>query len=426
MGSGSSAVGESIGMSLDTLISSSLLQPRTPTPATGSTALVLMGGGARTAYQAGVLKALHHMLAREAAPGGAAAFPFQILLGTSAGALNATYLASVADKGLAALSSLGDFWATLKSEQVYDLATPAWARSGRLLAGWALSRQVKKHRALLDSTPLVNTLHNAIDLMRLEHNLQHNVLRAVAVTASSYTTGVHWTFCQSGPLHPQEPWGRPDRRADMQPITIEHLMASAAIPFLFRAVPLWVNGHKEFFGDGSMRQSSPLSPAIHLGARKVLAIGVGQPQRAGMVRQNEDEPSVGTIAGHAMASVFNDTLQTDVEQAQRVSRTLRSLPSELMQALPYQPVDVLVIQPTQSMDELALRHVQALPESTRHMLEGLGALSTTRGTASSAAALASYLLFERPFVQALMDMGEYDASMRRDELLDFFRRGDTG
>jgi NTE family protein len=213
--------------------------------------------------------------------------------------------------------------------------------------------------------------------------------------------------------------------ADMQPITIEHLMASAAIPFLFRAVPLWVSGHKEFFGDGSMRQSSPLSPAIHLGAQKVLAIGVGQPQRAGLIRQNEDEPTAGTIAGHAMASVFNDTLQTDVEQAQRVSQTLNALPPALRQALPYQPVEVLVMQPTQSMDDLALRHVQSLPRNTRDMLEGLGALSTSRGTASSAAALASYLLFERPFVQALMDLGAYDAHMRRDELLAFFRSTPT-
>ena len=408
-------------MSLDTLITNSLLPPAKEAAPQRHTALVLMGGGARTAYQAGVLKALSVMLSRDAAGNGVPAFPFQVLVGTSAGALNVAYLASVAHKGMAALTALGQFWRNLQSDQVYELATPAWARANRLLAGWALNQQVKKHRALLDNTPLVNTLHQAIDLLQLEQNLNHSVLEAVAVTASSYTTGVHWTFCQTSPQNPVEPWGRPDRRGDVQPITIEHLMASAAIPFLFRAVPLWVNGHKEFFGDGSMRQASPLSPAMHLGAQKVLAIGVGQPQRSGLVRQSEDDPSVGTIAGHAMASVFNDTLQTDVEQAQRVSRTLRSLPPDLMRALPYKPVDVLAIQPSQSMDELALQHVNALPPTTRDMLVGLGALTTTRGTASSGAALASYLLFEKPFVQALMDMGEYDAHVRRDELLAFFR-----
>jgi NTE family protein len=198
-------------------------------------------------------------------------------------------------------------------------------------------------------------------------------------------------------------------------------MASAAIPFLFRAVPLWVHGQCEFFGDGSMRQTSPLSPAIHLGARKILAIGVGQPQRAGMVRQTGDEPTAGTIAGHAMASVFNDTLLTDVEQTQRVTRTLRQLPTPLVGALPYQPVDVLAIQPSSSLDALALAHVNALPATTRDMLVGLGALSTGRTAAGSAAALASYLLFEPSFVQAVMDMGEADANTRRDELLAFFK-----
>ncbi|MDP3134469.1 MAG: patatin-like phospholipase family protein [Burkholderiaceae bacterium] len=409
-------------MSLDTVITSSLLTPPQATAHRDSTALVLMGGGARTAYQAGVLKALTAML-RHDTPERAPPFPFQLMVGTSAGALNVTYLASQAHNGLDALPKLADFWQTLRSEHVYRLDTPMWARTNKLVAGWALSRQVQRHRALLDSDPLVHTLHNAISVSQLEANLAQGVLAGVAVTASSYSTGVHWTFCQTSPDHPSRPWGRPDRRADMQPITIEHLMASSAIPFLFRAVPLWVNGRKEFFGDGSMRQSSPLSPAIHLGARKVLAIGVGQPQRAGLVRQSEDEPTAGTIAGHAMASVFNDTLQTDVEQAQRVSRTLRSLPSRLTEALPYRPVEVLSIQPSESMDELALRHVGALPASTRDMLVGLGALSTTKGSVGSAAALASYLLFEPPFVRALIGMGEFDAHARRDELLAFFRPG---
>ena len=407
-------------MSLDTVITSSLLpHPHRPAP-TALTALVLMGGGARTAYQAGVLRALAPMLKRQAwfNP---ANFPFQTLVGTSAGALNVTYLASQADDGLQALTGLAEFWQALRSHQVYRLDAPAWVRISRLLAGWALSRQVRNHRALLDNTPLVDTLHKAIDLTRLERNLARNTLDSVAVTASSYTSGVHWTFCQTAPGHAGQPWGRPDRRADMQPITIEHLMASAAIPFLFRAVPLWVHGQREFFGDGSMRQTSPLSPAIHMGARKILAIGVGQPQRAGMVRQTGDEPTAGTIAGHAMASVFNDTLLTDVEQTQRVTRTLLQLPPSLMGALPYQPVDVLAIQPSSSLDALALAHVDALPISTRDMLVGLGALSTGRSAAGSAAALASYLLFEPSFVHAVMEMGEADANARREELLAFFK-----
>lgn len=407
-------------MSLDTVITSSLPHAPPQAPRANLMGLVLMGGGARTAYQAGVLRALATLLKRQAwyTP---QAFPFQTLVGTSAGALNVTYLASQADTGLQALATLAEFWQRLRSHQVYRLDAPAWVRMSRLLAGWALSRQVRTHQALLDNTPLVDTLHKAIDLTRLERNLAQHTLDSVAVTASSYTTGVHWTFCQTAPDRANPPWGRPDRRADMQPLTIEHLMASAAIPFLFRSVPLWVHGQREFFGDGSMRQTSPLSPAIHLGARKILAIGVGQPQRAGMVTQKGDEPSAGTIAGHAMASVFNDTLLADVEQAQRVTRSLQQLPAAISAALPFKPVEVLVIQPSQSLDALAQAHVNALPAPTRDMLVGLGALSMRRNTAGSAAALASYLLFEPAFVQAVMDMGERDAHARREELLHLFR-----
>ena len=404
-------------MSLDTLISRNILAADTPDSAVNGCALVLMGGGARTAYQAGVLKALAAML--DASTANPQRFPFRWLFGTSAGALNAAYLGSQAAQGLAALTQLAHFWRGLRSEQVYRLDAPGWVRANRLVAGWTLARQVRRHRALLDTMPLVDTLHRAIDLKALEHALEQRHIDVLGVSASSYTSGEHWTFCQTRADSPVQPWHRPGRRADFQPITIEHLMASSAIPFLFPAVPLWVDGHREHFGDGSMRQLSPLSPAIHFGARRVLVIGVGQPQRSGLAARVSHEPTAGTIAGHAMASVFHDTLQSDVEQTQRVSQTLAQLPPHLAAALPYRPVEVLALQPSFSLDELALKYIGALPRPTRNTLVGLGALDTGRAAAGSAAALASYLLFEPDFVSALMELGETDARQRQDELMRF-------
>jgi NTE family protein len=394
-----------------------MLAADTPDSAADGCALVLMGGGARTAYQAGVLKALAAML--DASTAKPQRFPFRWLFGTSAGALNAAYLGSQAEQGLAALTQLAHFRRGLRSEQVYRLDAPGWVRANRLVAGWTLARQVRRHRALLDTLPLVDTLHRAIDLKALEHALEQRHIDVLGVSASSYTSGEHWTFCQTRSDSPVQAWHRPGRRADFQPITIEHLMASSAIPFLFPAVPLWVDGHREHFGDGSMRQLSPLSPAIHFGARRVLVIGVGQPQRSGLAARVSHEPTAGTIAGHAMASVFHDTLQSDVEQTQRVSQTLAQLPPHLAAALPYRPVEVLALQPSFSLDELALKYIGALPRPTRNTLVGLGALDTGRAAAGSAAALASYLLFEPDFVSALMELGESDARRRQDELMRF-------
>jgi NTE family protein len=417
-------------MHLDDLTQTDTLGGRLGQPPQSITrGLVLMGGGARTAYQAGVLQALAALI--KPPNDKADAFPFQVLVGTSAGALNATYLASRAIDGLAALSGLGEFWQGLHSDLVYHLPDTPMAKFSRWATALGVSLSARKQGAALDSMPLVDTLHRRIALNNIELALSRGDLKALAVTASSYTTGVHWTFCQTHQLASAQAWNRPGRRAELQDITIEHLMASSAIPFLFPATPLWVDGNMEYFGDGSMRQSSPLSPAVHLGANKILAIGVGQPQRRSMdltsasfqaSLSSKQRPSLGNIAGHAMASVFNDTLMADVEQVQRVNQSIQQLKNHLSehhgltvaQSLPFREVEVLAMQPSESLDALAQAHVHELPRPVRRVLEGLGALK------GSGAGLASYLLFEPGFLRALIALGARDVAMRKEELLDFF------
>jgi len=401
-------------MALGTIIYSGLMQEGGE-----RRALVLMGGGARTAYQVGVLKAMAALLQQTGSPA-AYGFPFQVLVGTSAGAINATSLAGYAELGLQAFSELGRFWEVVRSADVYrinETSAKAWfGGSNKYLAAINLTRGALAHGAILDNTPLIATLRKAISFDGIERALQQNVLSSVAVTASSYSSGVHWTFCHADDDSATLPWNRPGRRAEFQRITVDHLMASSAIPIVFPATALQVDGQTEYFGDGSMRQISPLSPALHLGAHRIMVIGVGQPKRTGLGHDapTQERPGLSAVASHAMASVFHDTLQADVEQAQRVTETLKRLPPELAAVLPYRPVQVFAMQPSQSLDALALAHAAELPHATRQSLGGLI-------SGSGGASLASYLLFEPGFIEALVRLGQRDAYARAAEIIEFFR-----
>lgn len=396
-------------MSLDTIIHSGLRLFGRPT-----VALVLMGGGARTAYQVGVLRALARML--RAHPAASRTFPFQILVGTSAGAINAAFLAGRAMQGLQAFEQLAEFWGRLRSTDVYHLNVPPWVRFSRVAVALSLSRHARANGAMMDNTPLAKTLRQGILLGGIADALRSNTIDALAVTGSSYTSGVHWTFCHTASRAEFKGWSRPGRRAEYQPVTIDHLMASSAIPFLFPSTALQVDGRAEHFGDGSMRQVTPLSPAMHLGARKILVVGVGQPERSGLFSDTVSTPSrgptLGSMAGHVMASVFHDTLQADVEQTQRVNQTINQMPREVAAAMPYRAIDVLAIAPTRSLDGLAQTHTKELPAVIRDALSALGMLKGSGGT------LASYLLFEPGFVQALIAMGENDAETLKEEMLE--------
>ncbi len=387
------------------------------------TALVLGGGGARAAYQVGVLRSLARIRREMLGQGWREGNPFGVICGSSAGAINAAALASLSDRFDAGVEALARIWSHFSADQVYRADSLGMVRSGTqwltmLSLGWALARWGRaKPRSLLDNQPLAELLHRVVPLHRLPGLLEHGHLRALAVTASSYSNGEHHTFYA---MHqPVAPWLRSQRVAVPCVVRHEHLLASSAIPFVFPAQRLSVSGQEGWFGDGSMRQTAPLSPAIHLGAKRLLVVGAGRlHEPGGRAVANHSYPSLAQVAGHALSSIFLDALTVDIERAQRINRTLAMLPPEAMAHTPLRPLEVLVISPSVRLDDLAAEHLGSLPRAVRALLRGAGV--SGRGQAASGSALASYLLFEAPFTQALMALGERDAMARRIEVQAFF------
>ncbi|WP_075795289.1 patatin-like phospholipase family protein [Massilia putida] len=381
------------------------------------TGLILSGGGARAAYQAGVMQAISRILGEAGWP--AARNPFEIICGTSAGALNAAALACRADDFGDAVGHLAHVWEGINVAQVYRADSIGVLRSGArwlslLSFGWMLRQwHAAPPTSLLDNTPLVGLLHRMLDLPRLDAALASGCLEALAVTASSYSGGQHVTFYQSE--REIAPWKRHQRVALAGQIGVDHLLASSALPFIFPAVPLYLDGHMEFCGDGSMRQLAPIAPAIHLGAHRVLVVGAGRMnETVNHLPARVRYPSVAQIAGHALSSIFLDGLAMDIERLQRVNATLAMVPDELLAKTPLRRIELLAIVPSERLDDIAARHAASLPVPVRTLLGGIGA-TETRG-----AALASYLLFEGGYTRELMALGQRDTYARRHDVLEFF------
>ncbi|THF63172.1 patatin-like phospholipase family protein [Pseudothauera nasutitermitis] len=370
-------------------------------------ALVLTGGGARAAYQVGVLAAI-----RELRGGQATGNPFPILCGTSAGGINAAALAVYADDFNAAVRRLTRIWRNFHVERVYRTDPAAlfgtglrWG--GALTLGWAI-RQTP--RSLLDNSPLRALLERVLDFSRIGRAIDAGHLYAVSVTASGYTSGESLAFFEAVPE--VQPWRRAQRVGVRERLGVDHLLATSALPFVFPAVRI----HREYFGDGSMRQLSPISPAIHLGAERILVVGAGRLAEEGRQR-TDNYPSLAQIAGHALSSIFLDGLAVDLERLARINATVGALsPAQRAAAgIALRPIETLVISPSRRLDTIAGHHRGSLPRLLRTLLRGVGAMRRDGST------LLSYLLFEPGFTRALIELGYADTLARRGEVSDFLR-----
>jgi len=374
-----------------------------------SKALVLTGGGARAAYQVGVLKGVSKILPRSVYN------PFPIICGTSAGAINALSIAGRAGPFRLRTQKLERIWHELTPADVYRTdATGVIKNTFHLLASFVHSGYgIGKPISLLDNSPLRQMMENYVKFDYLDTAINNGELQAIAITAMSYASGKSVTFFQGQDQIPA--WNRSRRRGEKIDINIDQLMASTAIPGLFPAVK--ING--DYFGDGAVRQLKPISPALHMGATKLFIIGVSDnPIHSQRPTKLEHSPSTAQIVGHMFNSAFIDAVESDLETLQSINRLASALPQSLREKnniTDLNPVDVLAISPTESIDTIAQEHIHELPRSLRLFLRLTGA--TAQGGGSSAA---SYLLFEPGFCRKLIDLGMRDAQAKEDEIRQFF------
>jgi len=363
--------------------------------------LVLTGGGARSAYQVGVLLALAELLPR-------ARNPFQVIVGTSAGAVAASVLAAEAHRWRRAVAGLERVWANFRSHQVFHVDAPHMLRGG---AHWVLALMsgglvLAPPKSILDNSPLRELLERQVDCGGIRRSIARGHLRAFALCATSYVSGYSVAFFDG--FQSIHDWSRATRIGRHCEFTLDHLMASVAIPLLFPPIRI----DDEFFGDGAMRQLNPLSPAIHLGADRLLIIGVRARRAAGVAvnRMQPLMPTPGEIFGYMLDTLFTDQIYGDLEQLERINTLVESAPEA---ARGERHVETLMLAPSVDPREIAAHHLAEMPRGLRALLRVIG------GRDASGAQLASYLMFECGYTRALIELGYRDAMEARSALVAF-------
>ena len=369
-----------------------------------TTGLILTGGGARGAYQAGVLQGV-----AEIAKSRQTALPFGIVSGASAGAINASFVAATADSFIRSAKQLSEFWSTLRSEAIFRTDIRSLSRIG---VNWATDltlgnvRKRKQAVSLLDTAPLMRLLAHNIPLNRVPKHLNSGLISAFEVSTLDYKTSENVSFIMS--KKPLDAWVHSRRRSAFTPIKVEHVMASAAIPLIFPPVEI----EQRYYGDGCVRNPAPFSPAIRLGAKKLLIVGVRHGRDPNQPRpelEATEKPTVARILGVIINALMMDTVEYDIDRLMRMNKLVASVPAEFQDQLPLKEIDYLAIQPSADLAELASQHFKRLPGMIQYLIGGLG-------SQSEASELASYLLFEPAFCAYLVELGRQDAHARRDEI----------
>lgn len=364
--------------------------------------LVMTGGGARAAYQAGVVRAIYEITGQKERL-------FEVIAGNSAGAINATYYASHAENWDIATLNLVDLWKRIKPENVYDVRVRSLSEMGAKWLGGTvfggLTREGSHANHLLDTKPLRRLIRRESDFSHIKQNIDSGYLHGLSLSTTNYTTGSSVIFYQG---HESiEEWARSDRFAVRCGLNEDHLMASAAIPFFFPPVRIG----ESYYGDGCIRQTTPLSPAIHLGADKIIAIGVRFPHPKEKMKEMAfcpaPNPTLGQITGVMLNAIFLDSLEGDVERLQKINRLSGGMRTD------QKHIPILMLRPSKDLGKLAKNLPERLPPLLRYLLKGIG-VSDVEGSD-----LMSYLAFDESYTGPLIELGYEDTLRQKEQIQEF-------